>query len=296
MTKTRKKQKKHLEDLNEKYYGKNKNVDYKKISIIEQIKRDIDSIFFYNLNFKYNWCKKLFIFLKKLFSYFPYAIRVPTEYIIAFSLHTFTKPLNIIIICIFFSYCKKVVMNNITDDSQGQTFSQYGKYELNVGFNPLQKIVEEKDTNAGTADLGDYYGMGEGTAYGQYFDDYADFVNGNSQDTGLNETYKKETDDLINSHRNELDEINNSHRNKLDEINNSHRNELDEINNRYNREIDECREEIFNKSSKNADLIVESALEMREFKKRENDLRDKLEKTENQLRGMIDTILGKDNW
>jgi len=62
MTKTRKKQKKHLEDLNEKYYGKNKNVDYKKISIIEQIKRDIDSIFFYNLNFKYNWCKKLFIF------------------------------------------------------------------------------------------------------------------------------------------------------------------------------------------------------------------------------------------
>ena len=216
MTKTRKKQKKHLEDLNEKYYGKNKNVDYKKINIIEQIKRDIDSIFFYNLNFKYNWCKKLFIFLKKLLSYFPYAIRVPTEYIIAFSLHTFTKPLNIILICIFFSYCKKVVMNNITDESQGQTFSQYGKYELNVGFNPLQKIVEEKVTNAGIADFGDNYGMGEGTDYEQNFDD---FVNGISEDAGLNEKYKKETDDLINSHRNEIDDLNNSHRNEIASLN-----------------------------------------------------------------------------
>ena len=219
MTKTRKKQKKHLEDLNEKYYGKNKNVDYKKLSIIEQIKRDIDSIFFYNLNFKYNWCKKLFIFLKKLLSYFPYAIRVPTEYIIAFSLHTFTKPLNIILICIFFSYCKKVVMNNITDESQGQTFSQYGKYELNVGFNPLQKIVEEKVTNAGTADLGDYYGMGEGIDYEQNFDDYSDFVNGINQDTGLNEKFKKETEDLINSHRNEIDDLNNSYRNEIASLN-----------------------------------------------------------------------------
>ena len=264
MTKTRKKQKKHLEDLNEKYYGKNKNVDYKKISIIEQIKRDIDSIFFYNLNFKYNWCKKLFIFLKKLLSYFPYAIRVPTEYIIAFSLHTFTKPLNIIIICIFFSYCKKVVMNNITDDSQGQTFSQYGKYELNVGFNPLQKIVEEKGTNAGTADLGDYYGMGEGTAYGQYFDDYADFVNGNSQDTGLNETYKKETDDLINSHRNELDKINNSHRNEIKEINKM------------------CQEDLWKQIDDEMELRDEHSREM-------SDLRDKLEERENEFVEFIES-------
>ena len=157
-----------------------------------------------------------------------------------------------------------------------------GKYELNVGFNPLQKIVEEKGTNAGTADLGDYYGMGEGTAYGQYFDDYADFVNGNSQDTGLNETYKKETDDLINSHRNELDEINNSHRNKLDEINNSHR-----------EEIDECREEV--DEYKDVYKRFEYEMELNEKHSREiSDLQDKLEKRENQLVGIIDTFLGKD--
>ena len=119
-------------------------------------------------------------------------------------------------------------MNNITDDSQGQTFSQYGKYELNVGFNPLQKIVEEKVTNTGTADLGDYYGLGEGTNYEQNFDDYADFVNGINQDTGLNEKYKKETEDLNNSYRNEIASLNSRINAMSSTINESRMNESTE--------------------------------------------------------------------
>ena len=159
-----------------------KKKEKKKLTIIGQIERDINNIFYYKLNFKYSWCEKLFLFLKNILSYFPYFIRIPTEYIIAKSLHTFTNPINIIIICIIFSYSKRVVMNNITPDSQGQTFSNYDKYEINIGFNPLQKLIGEPDlirehdgpvNEADLAEFRDYYNMG---AYDQYFDAYENMV------------------------------------------------------------------------------------------------------------------------